>query len=170
MKKQIIFTLMAAFFLMTFQVEAQKKQKSPPAKVEKKVGDANVIIDYHRPSARERKIMGGLVPYGKVWRTGANNATVFEIDKDIKVEGQTLPKGKYALFTIPGEREWTVIFNKKHDQWGAFNYNEEDDVLRVKVKPEKSSEFIETFNIDVDDTDNVFIGWEDTVVRFKIED
>ncbi|MGK7388996.1 MAG: DUF2911 domain-containing protein [Candidatus Cyclobacteriaceae bacterium M2_1C_046] len=169
MKKQILLTLMAAFFLMTFQVEAQKKQKSPPVKVEKKVGDANLVINYFSPSARERKIMGGLVPYGKVWRTGANNATVFEVDKDIKVEGQTLPKGKYALFTIPGENEWTIIFNKKHDQWGAFNYNQEDDALRVKVKPEKTSEHIESFKIDVDDKDNVFLGWENTLVRFKIK-
>lgn len=170
MKKQIIFTLFFSFLFMTFYAEAQKKQKSPPAKVEKKIGDAMVRINYYQPSARERKIIGGLVPYGQVWRTGANNATTFEIDKDIKVEGQTLPKGKYALFTIPGENEWVIIFNKKYDQWGAFNYNEDDDVLRVKVKPEKSSEFIESFIIDVENNKDVVLGWENTKVRFQISD
>lgn len=169
MKKQYLLTLIAALFLFVFQAEAQKKMKSPPAKVEKRVGDANVKINYHRPSARERKIMGGLVPYGQVWRTGANNATVFEVDRDITVEGKPLPKGKYSLFTIPGEKEWTVIFNKKHDQWGAFNYNEDDDQLRVKVKPQKV-DHVESFTINVDEMDNVILSWENTAVKFKIED
>lgn len=168
MKKQFIYIFIAAFFAMTFTVEAQKKQKSPAAKTEGKIGDANIVIEYSQPSARERKVMGGLVPYGQVWRTGANNATVFTVDKNIKVEGQTLPAGKYSLFSIPDKDEWTIIFNKKHDQWGAFNYNEEDDVLRVKVKPGKAPQFIETFNIGVDGT-GVILGWENTNVRFNVE-
>lgn len=168
MKKTFIL-IMAAFMAVAFNVEAQKKVKSPAAKAEGKVGAANISIDYHQPSARERKIMGGLVPYGQVWRTGANNATVFNVDRDIIVEGQRLPKGKYALFTIPNEEEWTIIFNKKHDQWGAFNYNEEDDVLRVKVQPEETDEFGETFTIDLEDND-VVLFWENTRVRFRVEE
>jgi hypothetical protein len=169
MKSKILILFIAGFMAVSFNVEAQKKITSPAAKAEGKVGAANITIDYHQPSARERKIMGGLVPYGQVWRTGANNATVFTVDRDIKVEGQRLPKGKYALFTIPNEDEWTIIFNKKHDQWGAFNYNEEDDVLRVKVKPEKTDEFGETFTIDVKDN-NVVLFWENTKVNFKVEE
>lgn len=168
MKKQILYFLLLGLFAVGFNAEAQKKQKSPKAKTEAKIGDATIVIDYFQPSARERKIMGGLVPYGQVWRTGANNATVFTVDRDIKVEGQTLPAGKYSLFTIPDKDEWTIIFNKKHDQWGAFNYNEEDDVLRVKVKPEKAPEFIETFNIGSDEK-GVILGWETTNVRFNID-
>lgn len=151
-----------------FTAEAQKKTKSPAAKAEGQVGEATITIDYFQPSARGRKIMGGLVPYGQVWRTGANNATVFTVDKDVKIEGQDLPAGKYSLFTIPDKDEWTIIFNEKADQWGAFNYNPEDDVLRVKVPAEQTGEFIETFNIDVENN-QVVLGWENTQVKFDVE-
>lgn len=151
----------------TFSAQAQKTSKSPAAKTQGKVGSATISIDYSQPTARERKVMGGLVPYGQVWRTGANNATVFSVDKPVKIEGQTLPAGKYALFTIPGQDEWVIIFNKKHDQWGAFNYNEEDDALRVSVQPEKSGQFVEAFTIGVDGG-VVNLAWEDTNVKFRV--
>ena len=100
----------------------------------------------HRLS-KDGLIWGDLVPYGKVWRTGANEATTFETDKDIMIKEQKLPAGKYALFTIPGETEWTWIFNSVWDQWGAYKYDESKDVLRVKSTPESSSVFHEQLKI-----------------------
>lgn len=113
-------------------------------------------------------MLGGIEAYGKVWRTGANEATVFEIDKPIQVEGQALAAGKYELFTIPGESEWTIIFQNYRKQWGAYDYKESDDVLRVKVKPGKAPAFVETFAIGVD-KGQVTLQWENTLVAFKVK-
>lgn len=99
------------------------------------VGDATVSIVYHRPNVNGRKVWGGLVPYDKVWRSGANEATVFEVSRDVMIDGKPLPAGKYSLHTIPGQTGWVVIFNKKSDQWGSFTYDEKLDALRVPVKP-----------------------------------
>jgi len=147
---------------------AQQKPASPPATATGKIGAANVKIVYSQPSARGRKIMGGLVPYGEVWRTGANECTTIEFDKPVKIEGKDLAAGKYALFTIPGENEWTVIINKDVKQWGAFKYKQEDDILRVPVKPSKTSAPVETFNIVVG-KDDVQLKWENTAVAFKVK-
>lgn len=148
--------------------EAQKNQPSPPATASGTVGDADIEISYHAPSARGRTIMGDLVPYGEVWRTGANNATTISLSSDVKVEGQDLPAGKYALFTVPGENEWVVIFNKVTEQWGAFNYDEAEDALRVTVSPSETDEFVETFKFDVVG-DGVTLAWENTMVKFNVE-
>lgn len=148
--------------------EDKSKRPSPPAKVSTTVGGATVTIDYSRPSVKGRKIFGGLEPYGKVWRTGANEATTFQVSKDVKIEGQTLPAGKYGLFTIPGETEWTIIFNKTAEQWGAFKYDEKQDALRVKVKPKKTPQLTETFVINLDKTGKVFMMWENTEVDFTV--
>ncbi|MBC6989888.1 DUF2911 domain-containing protein [Hymenobacter sp. BT491] len=148
--------------------EDKSKRPSPPAKVSAMVGAANVTIDYSRPSMKGRKIFGGLEPYGKVWRTGANEATTFETSKDVKIEGQALPAGKYALFTIPGETEWTVIFNKTADQWGAFKYDAAQDALRVKVKPKKTAQPTEVFTINLDKSGKVSMLWENTEVDFTV--
>jgi hypothetical protein len=112
--------------------------------------------------------MGGLVPYGEVWRTGANDATTFEIDKPVKIEGKDLAAGKYSLFTIPGEDTWTIIINRDAKQWGAFKYKKESDVLRVSVKPTKTSSTAETFNIGLG-KDEVQMKWENTAVAFKVK-
>jgi hypothetical protein len=147
---------------------AQQKPASPPATATGKIGAATVTIVYSQPSARGRKIMGGLVPYGEVWRTGANEATTIEFDKPVKIEGKDLAAGKYALFTIPGENEWTIIINKDVKQWGAFKYKQEDDILRVPVKPTKTSAPVETFNITVG-KDDIQLKWENTAVAFKVK-
>jgi hypothetical protein len=112
---------------------------SPPATATGKIKDANITIAYSSPSVKGRKIFGDLVPFGKVWRTGANAATVFTTDKEIKVEGKTLAAGKYSLYSIPGEKEWTVIFNSETGQpgmthEGASTLNPAKNVLEVKVK------------------------------------
>ncbi|MCG8386849.1 MAG: DUF2911 domain-containing protein [Cytophagales bacterium] len=156
------------FSVLVFAVQAHA-QKSPPAKAEGEISGASIKINYHQPSARGRTMIGGeKVPYGKVWRTGANNATTFEINKDIKVEGKKLAKGKYALFTIPGEKEWTIIFNSVPDQWGAYDYDESKDVLRVKVKGDKPAEYVETFTISMENN-AIAMAWENSLVKFDIE-
>jgi hypothetical protein len=162
--KQTLLTLAAVFFVAL--VATAQKMPSPPAKAEATIDGVKVTIDYHQPSAKGRKIMGGLVPYGQVWRTGANAITSFEISADAKVEGQKLAKGKYGLFTVPGENEWTIIISK--DAKGSpYDYTEKNDVLRVKVKSGKTSAFVETFTIGVE-KDNVTLQWENTSVSFKI--
>ncbi|GAA4334944.1 hypothetical protein GCM10023149_42590 [Mucilaginibacter gynuensis] len=117
-----------------------KPMASPRDSVSAKAGKANISINYGSPSVRDRKVWGALVPYAQVWRAGANEATVFTTDKDIKVEGKVLPAGTYGFFTIPGEKEWTIIFNKVAKQWGAYKYDEKQDALRVTVKPVEKSE------------------------------
>ena len=164
---RILFTILLAVGVAGF-VSAQKNQPSPPATAKGTIGKMDVEVNYHAPSARGRTIMGDLVPYGQVWRTGANNATTISFSSDVKVEGKSLPAGKYALFTIPGESEWTIIFNKVTEQWGSFNYDEDEDALRVSVKPSKTGEFVETFHIDVVG-DGVTLAWENTMVKFGVE-
>ena len=110
-------------------------EASPHARVEQSVGLTELSVDYHRPAVREREIYGDLVPYGEVWRAGANENTVFETSTEIMVEGQTLPAGRYGLHTIPGESEWTVIFSTMADAWGSYSYDPEEDALRVTVTP-----------------------------------
>jgi len=114
--------------------DAQPKP-SPAETVTGKIKDANITIAYSSPSVKGRKIWGGLEAYDKVWRAGANEATTFETDKDIMVEGKTLAAGKYSFFLIPKESgTWTAIFNKEPKQWGAYKYEEAKDALRVEVK------------------------------------
>lgn len=136
------------------------------------VGDTNIEIVYHRPNVKERQIWGELVPFGEVWRTGANEATIFEVSNDVMINGQKLPKGKYSLFTIPNKDEWTIIFNKVWNQAGSANYKEAEDALRVKVKP-LTGNFMETMTIGVEDvTDNsanIVIAWDKTRVPFKLD-
>lgn len=108
---------------------------SPPASVAQTLGVTDITVKYHRPFVKGRKVFGELEPYNKVWRAGANDATTIAFSTDVKIEGQPLPAGTYALFMIPTETEWTIIFNKTAKQWGAFNYKEADDALRIKVKP-----------------------------------
>lgn len=102
-----------------------------------KIGEANIRVNYHAPGVKGRVIWGGLVPYGQVWVTGAHMATNLETDKDLLIGGKELKAGKYALFTIPGKEEWTVIINKNWEQHLADNYKEAEDVLRIQAKPEK---------------------------------
>jgi hypothetical protein len=129
-----------------------------------------VSVDYSQPSVKGRTIGKDLEPMdGKVWRTGANEATRFEVSKDVKVEGNELPAGKYGLFTISGAEEWTIIFNKTWDQWGAYSYKDADDVLRVKVKPGKTKEFAEKFTITIAKKGIVSLNWGDIRVDFKVE-
>lgn len=162
------YLVILAFFVSAHCFGQEKKPLSPQETISGKIDGATVQIVYCKPSARGRKIMGGLVPFGEVWRTGANAATTIEFDKAVKIEGKELPAGKYELFTIPTENEWTIIFQKYGKQWGAFSYKKENDVLRVNVKPKKTDSFVETFTITVGN-DDVNMKWENTQVAFKVK-
>ncbi|MDQ3181484.1 MAG: DUF2911 domain-containing protein, partial [Acidobacteriota bacterium] len=127
---------------------------------------------YHRPNVKARTIWGDVVPYGEVWRTGANENTTFEVSSDVKINGQVLPKGKYGLHTIPSKDEWTIIFNKVNNEWGSFKYNAKEDALRVMVKP-ITGDFKETMTIDfenlADNTAQIVIAWEKLRVPFTLD-
>ncbi|MEO9872517.1 DUF2911 domain-containing protein [Ekhidna sp.] len=171
MKNLKIASFLILSLLFTFSALAQKdksKRKSPPAQVSQEVDGLNITIDYSRPSKRGREIFGGLEDYGKVWRTGANETTWIELSKDVKVEGKALAAGKYGLFTIPGEDEWIIIFNKKWDGWGAYEYKEDEDVLRVSVTPSTTEEVVELFSVDVENSGDVILAWDQTKVKFSI--
>lgn len=152
---------------VTLSLSALAQKPSPPMTAEGTVDGVKIKINYSAPSAKGRKMIGGKEPFGSVWRTGANEATVFEIDKAAKLEGQALAAGKYEMFTIPGETEWVIIIQKYGKQWGAYDYKESNDVLRVKVKSGKPDAFVETFNIAVG-ADAVTLKWENTLVSFKV--
>jgi hypothetical protein len=128
-----------------------------------KVGDATVKVQYGSPAKKGRLIYGDLVPYGKVWRTGANEATVFETDKDLTVNGSVLPAGKYSLFTIPGEEQWVIIFNAQWDQWGAYKYKESKDVLRIEVEPMIVPVEYELFEVKYE-TSRLILAWDNVEV------
>jgi hypothetical protein len=145
MKQSFQFKALAWFvfaFLLSATAFAQGDKKamaSPRDSVSGKVSGATLAINYGSPSVKGRKVFGELEPYDKVWRAGANECTTFTTSKDIKVEGKTLPAGKYGFFLIPSKGKWTVIFNKVANQWGAFKYDETKDQLRVMVTPKTSA-------------------------------
>ena len=179
MKKAIItkgFFLALTGLFMSSMVWAQgdkSTRPSPPATATGKVGGANITINYSSPAVKGRKIWGDLVPYDKVWRAGANEATIFTTDKDIKVEGKTLPAGKYSLYAIPGEKQWTIIFNSQTGQWGIQRNGEttEDpskDVLRVTVKPVKSASVNERLTYKIDNKGFALL-WENLKVPVSIK-
>lgn len=131
------------FFCINIFAQLDLPLLSPKASIMQNIGITKVEIKYNRPAVRERKIWGDLVPFDSVWRTGANEATTIEFSTNVKLNGNIVPKGKYSLFTIPGEKEWTVILNKVWNQWGLdYNDNKSEDLLRFKVIPE-SCDFTE---------------------------
>ena len=146
-------------------------QLSPKGYVEQIVGVMIVSVLYSRMGRRGRKIFGGLVPYGQVWRTGANEPTAISFSDPVKLEGRDVPAGTYALYTIPGEQEWTIIINKKTA--GFARHDEQEDLLRVKVKPAHTATTVETFTISVSDvatnSANIELAWENIIVKFGLE-
>jgi hypothetical protein len=170
--KRLVLNVLVMLALTGSTVYAQQdksKRPSPPRLTEGNLDGVGIKVDYSAPSAKGRKMIGGIEKYGEVWRTGANEATVFIIDKAAKIEGQPLPAGKYELFSIPGESEWIIIFQKfgAKGQWGAYDYKQSNDALRVKVKSAKTSEFVETFVFAIENG-QVVLKWENTQVGFKV--
>lgn len=169
--KSILFFSTLFLVLAVNAQEDKSKRPSPPDSVKVTLTNGTTVsVDYSQPSVKGRTIGSNLEPLpGKVWRTGANEATVFEVDKNVKIEGKDLPAGKYGLFTIMNGNEWTVIFNKTWNQWGAFNYKEADDALRVNVKSSKAKEFAEMMKFKVSKEGLVTLLWGDTKVDFKVQ-
>ncbi len=168
-----------AIFLLTFvfvasSIHAQTPAvpaASPQASLYQVVGISEVTVKYARPAVKGRQIFGGLVPYGEVWRTGANANTTITLSHDAVVGGVKVPAGTYGLFTIPGTSEWTVILSKDNTNWGSGNYNKEHDAARFTVKPEKVSNVeLLTFNFERADADvaRLTIAWADVKIGFDI--
>lgn len=158
MRKFFIFSLLAIALVAAivafigFMQLKNTKSFSPEEEVVFEKGDLTVTVFYNRPSKKGREIFGALVPYDQVWRTGANEATTFETNKDLIFEGETLKAGKYSLWTIPGENTWTIIFNSEHGQWGINaqgepNRNPDLDVLKVDVHAVQQDQVFEQFTI-----------------------
>lgn len=159
--------LMPILLMLLFS--CSQDRVSPPREATGTIEGVPVSVNYSSPGVKDRKVWGELVPYGQVWRTGANEATVIEFGKDVLVEGESLPAGKYALFTVPNTGEWTIIFNKVHDQWGAFEYDETQDILKVQVTPTNTGEFMERLIFEVDEADKeVAFFWENLKVAFTV--
>src|SRR5437773_2558747 len=145
---------------------------SQHARFTQRIGLTDITVDFHRPRVNGRKIFSGLQAYGKVWRAGANDNTLFEVSDAVTVNGQPLAKGVYGLHMIPGETFWVVIFSKNSKSWGSFTYDEAEDALRLTVKPQ-TIENHEVLNYDLDDPQPnsvvITMRWEKVAVPFKVE-
>lgn len=170
--------LLVALLFGIFSIESysQKKEEvriSPKALVEQTVGYTEVKIEYSRPGVKGRTIWGSLVPYNTVWRAGANEATKITFSTDVKIDGKKLKAGSYGFFAIPKEKTWTLIFNKVANQWGAFEYNDVEDALRIEVTPMQNNCWQEwlayTINKSSDKKAVVMLEWEKLKVPFNIE-
>lgn len=175
--KTTLKTLLLIALAVSLNAELQAQgikmpQASTGQTITQSFGLGKITVNYSRPNVKGRKIFGGLEPYGSVWRTGANAATTISLTEAVKIEGKELAAGDYELFTIPGKDEWTVIFNKGSKQWGAYEYKESDDVLRVKVKTAKLKDKVETFSIQFADvyptTAKIELAWEQTGITLNL--
>ena len=171
--KSLLFVLLMSAFVFA-QNNAQKPPASPPGTASQTFADGKkVTIDYSRPFAKGRKIMGGLVPYGQVWRTGANSATSFVTDTDLTVGGTSVPAGKYTLYTLPGDVAWKLIINKQTGQWGT-QYDQSQDLARVDMKVGKTSSPVEQFTISFEksggDSAKLKLEWENTSATVDVKE
>lgn len=162
----ITMLLICMLVATTSWAQDAKPKASPAETATGKIGDVTVTVNYSSPAVKGRNIWGGLVPYGQVWRSGANEATTVTFDKDVMVEGQPLTAGTYSFYTLPGQEEWTVIFNKTAKQWGT-QYDEKQDALRVRVKPIKSATMNERLKYNVTD-DGLVLQWENLEVPVAV--
>jgi len=171
-----IFAIAFATALPLAAQQAQAPQLKVPRASQKQVvtqtaGFTDITITYSRPGVKGRTIFGGLVPYDKVWRTGANEATTIAFSDDVTINGQPLPKGTYSLHTIPGKDQWTIVFNNTANQWGSFNYDPAKDALRVTAKPH-GDEFHEWLTFEIPDVSpdsaTIAIKWANLAVPFTV--
>lgn len=165
------------FVLVVFAISVNAQtvnfpRASPTCKVDQEFGTSKIMIEYSRPGVKGRDIFGGLVPYDSVWRTGANSATKIYFGDEVQIEGNKVPAGKYALYTIPGKQSWTIVLSTDTALWGSFGYSSKSDFLRVKVKPTTLSSPVETFMINVanikNDACDVELAWDKTKVSFHV--
>ena len=173
--QKVFFTATAAVAFLTLltMATAQTPRKSPHESTSAEIDGHKITITYGRPSLRGRKMIGDHEPYGKVWRTGADEATTLETDADLDINGLKVPKGKYALFTLFTAESWTLIVNKTADQWGAFKYQEADDLGRVPMNVSKSSAPVEQFTITLvpagDNSATLKMEWADVVASVPVK-
>lgn len=182
MKKFLIFSLIgvaiigALISVLIFLQLKDEKSLSPEDQVVFNQNDATIKVFYNRPYKKDREIFGALVPFDKVWRTGANEATTFETDKDIKIHGKPLKAGKYSLWTVPGEDTWKIIFNSEYGQWGINSKGEANrspdlDVLQIEVVPVQQDQTFEQFTIafeNAGDETEMVLAWDKTLVSVPI--
>ncbi|MBK8301612.1 MAG: DUF2911 domain-containing protein [Chitinophagaceae bacterium] len=175
--KQLLTILFIGFSSSLFSQEKVSFLTPPPspeASFTQQLVKGEITITYSRPLARGRKVFGGLVPFDSLWRTGASGATTIHITEEIIIGDKTLNAGKYALFTIPGEKEWTIIINADTTLHGAFGYDIKKDIHRFKVKSEKAHSFSEAFTIDLNEITNkgggfLNLTWENTAIKIPIK-
>jgi hypothetical protein len=174
-----LLAILAVATVLTFTLPSQAQsalldvpRDSQRAQVTQRIGVTDITIRYHRPLVKGRKMLGGVEPYGKVWRAGANENTTITFADPVTVEGHQLGAGTYGLHMIPNENEWTVIFSNMSTAWGSFTYDQKEDALRVNVKPQ-ASEFHEALTYDFDDPKpnavTIALRWDKTAVPFKVE-
>ena len=148
-------------------------EASPTQTIIQDFGLGKITVVYARPNVKDRVIFGGINPYGQVWRTGANWATTINFTEGVIIEGYPVPAGSYSLFTIPGKDEWTVILNKTAKQWGAYNYKQGQDLLRIKVKPKPLPEKLETFTIqfanETTQSSDLYLAWDNIAVPIHLK-
>jgi hypothetical protein len=172
--KKVVLLIALLLSSLTFQSQIVTPQPSPKCVLNQMVGLTDVEVEYSRPGLKGRNIFGDLVPFGKVWRTGANSNTTISFSEDVVIDGKTLKKGKYALFTLPKVESWEVIFYSKTDNWGTPEVWDEADVaVRATVVPQMLNKNVENFTIDINNLDNNFgylnVSWEKTLVSLKFE-
>ena len=146
---------------------SQKKRVSPKETTTGEINGVEVIINYCAPSVKGRKIWGELVPYDKIWRAGANEATTIEFGKDISIQNNKLPAGKYSFFVIPNKEKCTLIFNNDFKQWGSYNYSMDKDQLRIDVRPILNSKGIEKLVYEISDK-TIYLKWSNWIISFDI--
>jgi hypothetical protein len=176
MKKRL-FQLFGIVFILgicddSLSQEALEPRLSPMAVATMKYEDSYIKVTYGRPHKRDRKIFGELVPYGEVWRTGANEATEITVTEDILIGGKKLRSGTYTIFTIPDKDTWTIIFNSELGQWGAYNYDSTKDLLRIEAKVGKTDQVYEPFTIEFkqkEDGADLVMMWDRTIVSVPIQ-
>jgi hypothetical protein len=164
--RKIHFSLIA--LLIVNFVSAQSKPSSSKEVTTGQINGATITINYGSPSVNEREIWGKLVPFNQVWRAGANDATTFETDKEVTIEGSKLPAGKYSFFVIPNEKECVIIFNKEAKQWGAYKYKEKEDQLRVTVKQKVAKSKAEKL-VYVIEKNTVSLNWDNWTIPFSVK-
>lgn len=169
-----MFVMLAIAVCTASCVAQEKKLLSPPGEASVKFDDGKTVaIQYSRPSMRSRKIFGGLVPYDKVWRTGANSATSLKTDADLTIGGANVPAGSYTLYTLPGTNNWKLIINKQTGQWGT-EYSQGQDLARVDMKVSQKNSGMETFTISLDKTSGTSavlkLDWENTIASVEVQE
>ena len=171
-----LFALLAAFAVAFTSISAQELKLpalSPTSTITQEFSTSKIEINYSRPSMRGRKIFGDLVPFGSVWRTGANAATKITFGEEVEIGGTKIPAGSYSFYSIPGANEWEIIINKNTGNWGAMGYDTKDDVVRVKVKSTALPQSMETFTMWVGNITfsscTIDVAWENTMVSVPVK-